>query len=139
MIKKQIKQLIENRVHDSGLVETGVTGLQLFRITDPIQCAPAVYEPTVVAIVSGTKEAILQGKRYVYDSDRYMCCSMSMPVEAGVPTASPETPLLGVYLSLDSKVMTELALEIESAAGAIRQPKNDSMPQGLVLAHWDDD
>ena len=113
------------------MVETGVKGVQLFRVTDPIPCAPAVYEPTVVAIVNGAKEAILDGKTYVYNSSQYMCCAMSMPVEAGTPTASPDNPLLGVYISLDTRVMTELAIEMESAAGAIRKPKGGPPPAGV--------
>ena len=68
MSKQQIKQLIEKRVSEDGMVETGVKGVQLFRVTEPLSCAPAVYEPTVIAIVNGAKEAILDGKRYVYDS-----------------------------------------------------------------------
>lgn len=138
MSKQQIKQLIENRVSEDGMVETGVKGVQLFRVTEPLRCAPAVYEPTVVAIVNGAKEAILDGKRYVYDSSQYLCCAMSMPVEAGTPTASPDNPLLGVFVSLDTRVMTELAIEMESASGAIRKPKSGPLPQGFALARWDD-
>ena len=138
MSKQQIKQLIENRVNEDGLMETGVKGVQLFRVTESIPCAPAVYEPTVVAIVSGTKEAIFDGKRYGYDSGQYLCCTMSMPVETGTPSASPENPLLGVFVSLDTRVMTELAIEMESAAGAIRKPKSGPIPQGFALASWDD-
>lgn len=138
MSKQQIKRLIEARVREDGMVETGVKGVKLFRVANPVSCAPAVYEPTVVAIVNGSKEAILDGKRYVYDSSRYMCCPISMPVEAGTPTASPENPLLGVYISLDTRLMTELAIEMESAAGAIRKPNGGPLPQGFSLARWDD-
>ncbi|VGO17089.1 Transposon Tn10 TetD protein [Pontiella desulfatans] len=138
MSKQQIKQLIENRVGEDGVVETGVKGVQLFRVTEPLRCAPAVYEPTVVAIVNGAKEALLDGKRYVYDSSQYMCCPMSMPVEAGTPSASPDNPLLGVMIALDTRVMTELAIEMESAAGAIRPPRGGPLPQGFALARWDD-
>ena len=138
MSSQQIKQLIEERVGEDGLVETGVKGVQLFRVTEPMPCAPAVYEPTVVAIVSGVKEAILDGQSHVYDSSQYLCCTMSMPVETGTPAASPDNPLLGVFISLDTKVMTELAIEMESAAGAIRKPKGGPLPQGLALALWDD-
>ncbi|MEM7532900.1 MAG: AraC family transcriptional regulator [Chloroflexota bacterium] len=138
MSKQQIKQLIENRVSENGMVETGVKGVQLFRDTVPLPCAPVVYEPTVVAIVNGTKEAILDGKTYVYDSSQYMCCTMSMPVEAGTPNASPDNPLLGVFISLDTSVMTDLAIEMESTAGPIRKPKSGPLPQGFALARWDD-
>ena len=124
-------QLIENRVSEDGMVETGVKGVQLFRVTDSIPCAPAVYESTVVAIVNGAKEAIFDGKTYVYDSSRYMCCTMSMPVEVGAPSASPDSPLLGVFISLDLRVMTELAIEMESASGAIESPKGGHSRRGL--------
>ena len=138
MSKDQIRHIIETRVTEDGMVDTGVKGVQLFRVTESLRCAPAVYEPTLVAIVSGAKEAILDGKSYVYDSSQYMCCAMSMPVEAGTPTASPDNPLLGVQIALDTRVMTELAIEMESAAGAIRRPKSGPLPQGFALAHWDD-
>ena len=138
MTKQRIARLIRDTVVEEGTVDTAVKGVQIFRVIEPIRCAPAVYEPTVVAIVSGAKEAILDGQSYVYDSGRYMCCPMSMPVEAGTPTASPENPLLGVKIALDTRVMTELAIEIESAAGAIRKPKGGPLPQGLALARWDD-
>lgn len=138
MSKAQIKQLIQNNASEEGLVETGVKGVQLFRVIEPVRCAPAVYEPSVVAIVSGTKEAILDGNRHVYGSSQYLCCAMSMPVEAGTPNASPDNPLLGVYISLDTRVMTELAIEMESAAAAIHKPKGGALPQGLALAGWDD-
>lgn len=138
MSKQQIKNLIEKRMNEDGMIDTGIKGVQLFRVTDSLRCAPAVYKPTVVAVVSGSKEAILHGNSYVYDSSKYMCITMSMPVEAGTPTASPENPLLGVYISLDTHVMTELIIEMESATGPIRKPKGGPHPEGLVLSHWDD-
>ena len=138
MSKQQIKKLIEDRIRKDGLMETGVKGVQLFRVTTPVPCTPAVYEPTLVAIVNGAKEAILDGERYVYDSSRYMCCPMSMPVEAGTPDASPDNPLLGVTVALDTRVMTELAIEMERTTGAIRKPQGGPLPQGLALARWDD-
>ena len=71
--KQRIRELIESRVSSDGLTEIGVKGVQLFRVTEAVRCAPAVYEPTVVAIVSGAKEAILDGTSHVYDSSQYMC------------------------------------------------------------------
>jgi len=138
MSKQRIKQLIENKAKEEGMVETGLKGVQLFRVTESIRCAPAIYEPAVIAIVNGAKEAILDGRSYVYDSSVYMCCSISMPVEAGTPEASPENPLLGVYISLDTRVMTQLAIEMESTASAIRKPRSGPLPQGLALSRWDD-
>ena len=137
MSRQEITRLVASLAHEEGIRETAVKGVQLFRMTEPVRCAPAIYEPAVVVIVSGAKEAILDGERHVYDSRQYLCCPISMPVEAGAPKASPEAPLLGVYLSLDTRVMTELAIEMESAAGLVRKSARGPLPPGLALAHWD--
>ncbi len=135
----QIRSFVEARVQSDGLTETGLPGVQLFRATQPVPCMPAVYEPCVVAIASGTKEAVLDGARYVYDNRQYLCCPMSMPVQAGTPTASPETPLYGVYISLLPRVMRELALEMDSAGSALRLMKTAPATQAIRLARWDKD
>lgn len=136
MDKHHIKHMIRSRITQDGLMETGVAGVRLFRATTAVPCAPAVYEPSVIAIVSGAKEAVLDGERFIYDNSKYMCCPTSMPVKAGTPTASPDNPLFGVIISLDQRVMNELTLEMENASGANRADKGDA--QGIRLAAWDD-
>ncbi len=138
MSREQIRQLIESRTDQDGLTETGIKGVRLFRATQAIPCVPAVYEPSVVAIVSGAKEAVLDGERHVYDSSHYLCCPMSMPVQAGTPTASPDNPLFGVYVSLDQRMMTELTLEMEILGDYVPMGKGSQPAQGIRLAHWDD-
>ncbi|BCO18456.1 AraC family transcriptional regulator [Alteromonas sp. KC3] len=139
MSKALIKQLIEDTVKHSGLYETGIEGVQLFKITQPIECAPVVYEPSLTAIVCGSKEAILNGENHEFNTSKYTCCTMSMPVEAGIPNASEESPLLGVYISLDSRIMTDLAIEFDSAGGKVCQANGVNTPSGIVSAKWDAD
>ena len=136
MSKDQIKNLIERHLPEAGLVDTALKGVQLFRVTEAMPCVPAVYEPTVVAIVSGTKEAVLDGEHHVYGSDKYLLCPMTLPVEAGTPLASKDNPLLGVVISLEPRIMRELTMEIGTAAGGNRQSR-DGAPQALALASWD--
>ncbi|WP_093965680.1 AraC family transcriptional regulator [Actibacterium lipolyticum] len=135
MSKNTIRQIIETRMPKDGMIDTGITGVQLFRATQAVPCAPAVYEPCVIAIVSGGKETVLDGERYVYDNSEYMCCPMSMPVEAGTPTASSENPLYGVYVALDQRLMTELTIEMETTGS--RLPTTKGIARGIRLARWD--
>lgn len=139
MSRQQINRLIESHVGEDGLTESGMAGVKLFRATQAVPCAPAVYEPSVIAITSGSKEAALDGARYVYDNSRYLCCPMSMPVEAGTPAATTGNPLYGVYISLFPRVMTELAVEIENAGNGVPLVKDDHSEQGIALACWDDE
>ena len=138
MSKNQIKQIIAERTVKDGLTETGIKGVQLFRATKAIPCVPAVYEPCVVAIVSGAKEVVLDGQRYVYDDSQYLCCPLSMPVNAGTPSASLENPLYGVMISLEQRVMSELALEIENTDDGLRPNIDMKREPGIRLANWDD-
>lgn len=137
MSQDQIKHVIEGRICEDGLMETGVPGVKLFRATRPMPCAPAIYEPSVIAIASGAKEAVLDGARFVYDNSQYMLCPMSMPVKAGTPAASPDTPLFGVYISLNPRVMSELAIRMENAGGAIPNARGGAVSRAIRLAHWD--
>lgn len=139
MLKDKIRQLIDHRASQEGLTETGIQGVSLFKVTEPVRCAPAVYEPCIVAIVSGTKEAIIDGTRHEYDHEQYLCCSVSMPVEAGTPHASLDNPLLGVYISLDTRVLTELSIAMENAESAIHKPKAGALPPAFALSKWDGD
>lgn len=139
MSKEQIKHLIAHRTNNDGLTETGIKGVQLFRATQSIPCVPAVYEPCVVAIVSGVKEAVLNGRRYEYNNSHYLCCPMSMPVKAGTPLASLGDPLYGVMIALEQRVMAELAMEMESAGGVLPLPRHALREPGISLARWDDD
>ena len=135
MSKNIIRQIIETRMPRDGMVQTGIKGVQLFRATEAVPCAPAVYEPCVIAIVSGGKETVLDGQRYVYDSSEYLCCPMSMPVEAGTPAVSPENPLYGVYIALDQRLMTELTIEMEATGRRISTTEGSA--RGIRLARWD--
>ncbi len=136
MSKQQVKNFIERRLPEAGLVDTALKGVQLFRVTEAMPCVPAVYEPTVVAILNGSKEAVLDGEHHVYGSDKYLLCSMTLPVEAGTPLASTEDPLLGVVIALEPRMMRELTMEIETAAGGNRRSR-DGAPSALALASWD--
>ena len=139
MYKQQIKHLIETKLHHDDLIETGLPGVKLFRATSAVPCAPVVYEPSVIAIVSGAKEVVLDGQQIVYDNGQYLCCPTSMPIRAGTPAASPDNPLYGVYVSLDQRVMTELVIEMDNAGGTARPDESGAMSRGIRPANWDDD
>ncbi|MCZ4298197.1 AraC family transcriptional regulator [Henriciella marina] len=135
MTMPHIKHLVERCLPTAGLVDTALKGVQLFRVTEPVPCAPAVYEPTIVAILSGRKEAVLDGQKHIYGSHQYLLCPMIVPVEAGAPQASADEPLLGVMIALDPSVMRELAMEMETSISGSRRLQGAA--SALALARWD--
>jgi len=136
MSRDRIKNLIERHLPEAGLVDTALTGVQLFRVTEAMPCVPTVYKPTVVAILNGSKEAVLDGNHYVYGRDKYLLCPMTLPVEAGAPQASEMDPLLGIMITLEPHTMRELSMDIETASGGNKQLR-DRAPSALALASWD--
>jgi len=57
---------------------------------------------------------------------------------AGTPAASIENPLFGVYITLNPRVMSELAIEMENAGGALPTTKGGPVSNAIKLAHWDE-
>ncbi len=135
----EIKQLIESRIPNDGLIETGVEGVKLFRAGQAMPCVPAVYEPCIVAIVSGSKEVVLDGSHYHYDRSQYLCCPTAMPLKAGTPNASEQDPLLGVYISLNPRLMGELAMEMESTGRISASADEGISPSAIRLSPWDEE
>lgn len=133
-----ITQIIELHTHEDGLTETGIEGVKLFRAVKPMPCQPVVYEPCLIALASGAKEAVMNGTRHVYSTNQYLCCRLSIPIQAGTSTASADNPLYGVYISLNTLKMTELAVAIGNHGTPIRNSNSDTTSQAIRLADWDE-
>ncbi|RMH36605.1 MAG: AraC family transcriptional regulator [Deltaproteobacteria bacterium] len=83
-------------------------------------------------IVAGEKVAYVGDARHVYNEDHYLCATMPTPVLAEVPEASPDAPLLGLLIQLDTTMMSRLVLEMQAAYGAM--PTNDAPREGCGVA-----
>ncbi|KIG13398.1 Transcriptional regulator, AraC family protein [Enhygromyxa salina] len=124
-------------VGPDGVSETPIEGLRLFRINQPIERLPAVYPASMCCIVEGSKRAYLGGTAYTYDVDHYLCATMPLPVEAEVPFATPDEPVLGLLLDLNTHAMTETLVAYEAAARPRKTSAKELAP-GLVVAEVDD-
>ena len=112
MNKHEIVQLIDRHTVAEGVTNTPLEGLQLCRMSYPMRRILGVYDPSLCVIVQGSKRAYLSGKTYIYDENQYLCCTRPLPVEAEVVEAAPEKPLLGLLLSLETRIMVETVLEM---------------------------
>ncbi|NNL48381.1 MAG: AraC family transcriptional regulator [Acidimicrobiia bacterium] len=128
--------VIDRIAPDSGLRDTPLAGVQVFRVTDPIDRAPGVYPPSVCAILQGTKRAYYDGAVHTYDAHHFLCNAMPLPVEAEVPGASPEWPVLGLLVSLDTTAMGETLVAYETSQVEVVSNTESTGP-GLVVAPWD--
>ena len=133
-----LRELVARHVGSEGVSETPIEGLHLFRINEPIDRLPGVSPASMCCIVQGEKRAYLGGVAHTYDVDHYLCATMSLPVEAEVLFATPEEPVLGVLLDLDTRAMAETLVAYEAAARPRGTTATKELSPGLVIADVDD-
>ena len=135
MNKREIVRLINRHAVADGVTNTPLEGLRLFRTSHLVKRLPGVYEPCICAIVQGSKRAYLNGTAHLYNESQYLCCTMPLPVEAEAIDASPEKPLLGLLLSIETRTMVETAIEMATIDRS-SDSSTEVMP-GLTVARWD--
>jgi len=92
---------------------------------------PVLYRPGAVFVLQGSKQGILEGEIYRYDEDHYLAVSIPVPFRMQ-STASPERPLLAVYLEFDMRLAAEIVLQVEAHA-----ERTHEKPRGLASSRMD--
>jgi len=137
MRRAALRDLVDRHARAEGAVETPIEGLQLFRVNQPIERLPTVYSPSICCIVQGSKRVYLGGATHEYDPRHYLCVTMPLPMEAEVPRATPNEPLLGLLLSLETRAMAETVVEYEAIIGPSRGSVAPELTPGLAVAAID--
>ncbi len=138
MRTETIRQLVARHAPIDGTHVTPLEGIQLFRLTHPVERLPAVYSPSVCVVVQGSKRAYLGDAAHVYGPGQYLCATVPMPVQAEVPSASPDEPLLGLLVSLETRTLAETVVEVETASGPLPRRKSAEVVPGLAVVSWND-
>lgn len=138
MTRRPLREMVARHAASDGVSETAIDGLRLFRINQPMERLPGVYPASMCCIVQGTKRAYLGGVAYTYDEEHYLCATMALPVEAEVPFATPEEPVLGLLLDLDTRAMAETLIAFEAGARQHRTNAANELTPGLGMARVDD-
>ena len=123
MIRQQIRSSVDRHTPSGGSVETPFEGVELFRVDAPFERTPGIYKPCVCAIVAGEKVVHIEDSVHVLNEDQYVCATLPTPVFADVRAASPDSPLLGVIIQLQTQTMSRLVLETQVAYGTL--PANE--------------
>jgi AraC-like DNA-binding protein len=114
-----------------GLHETAIRGLHLIRTDGPGQRLPAVYEPGVVVVLQGRKQARLGNEVLHYDPLHHLVVSVTMLPTSQIIEASPDAPYLCLRLNADTNNLASLLLEAGPAAAA---PAAPALDRGLQVA-----
>lgn len=67
-----------------------------------------MIEPSIVFVVQGSKQLLIGGQSFAYDTERFLLNSLDVPASSQVLDASQNQPCLGLVLKLDLRVMAEI-------------------------------
>ena len=94
-----------------GYNPTGLDGVRILRTEAVLHDIPVLYRPGAVFVLQGRKQGLLEGEVYLYDEEHYLAVSVPVPFRME-SVASPERPLLAVYVEFDMRLAAEIASEV---------------------------
>ncbi|QDT43384.1 HTH-type transcriptional activator RhaS [Gimesia alba] len=107
-VLKALAQAVERHSATNKVSSTPIPELKLSCFSAPTELTSLVYEPCLCIIAQGAKEVLLAGESYQMDPAQFLLVSVDLPVDARVVQATPDTPYLGLQISLDPRVVGEL-------------------------------
>ncbi|RWE72859.1 MAG: AraC family transcriptional regulator [Mesorhizobium sp.] len=131
--KRELVELAGTLAERIGYNATAIESVRVLRTEAVLHDVPVLYEPGAVFVLQGSKRGILEQEVYLYDEEHYLAVSVPVPFRME-STASPDRPLLSVYVAFDMRLAAEIAalLETHSAMGSDR-------PQSLTSSRMEAD
>ncbi|MBU9381280.1 AraC family transcriptional regulator [Burkholderia gladioli] len=123
--RRRMIALLRDLAPDEGYNLTAMPSVRILRSNRALSRTPVLYDPGIVIVCQGRKRGYFGEQLYLYDEQHYL--AVSVPVPFSMETeATPERPLLALYLHLDFTVAAELAAQIdrEGTAEPVRAPQS---------------
>ncbi len=114
-LQDSILAYTDGRTGTNGLFHTDVDALKLIRGDRETPLQHAFYEPSLIVVVQGTKEMLLGDACFTYTAGQYLVLSIGLPVLAGISDAGPDRPYLALALTIDQRLIDDLAAQIGGA------------------------
>jgi AraC-like DNA-binding protein len=114
-----------------GYNKTALHCVRILRTEAVLNDIPVLYKPGAVFVLQGSKHGMLDGEIYLYDEDHYLAVSVPVPFRM-TSTASPQRPLLAIYLEFNMQMAAEIAMQLEKLANPVT-----TRPRGLYSSRMD--
>ncbi|SFU02033.1 transcriptional regulator, AraC family [Pseudovibrio denitrificans] len=97
---------------DNAIAETSLPGVRVFHSTVPLPREPLVYGSSIIIIGQGRKSLYLGDLSFQYDENNYLVVGLPLAFECSTE-ASPENPLTGLIVDLDTSLLLELINKVD--------------------------
>jgi AraC-like DNA-binding protein len=108
-----LARAIERFAQSDGDYMTAAPGLSLHRRkgrTEPLHC---IFSLGLGVVAQGHKQVLLDDQVISYGPGQSMLTTIDLPVISHVTDASADSPLLGMMLTLDSRLIAQMASEMQ--------------------------
>ncbi|AOB32077.1 AraC family transcriptional regulator [Bordetella sp. H567] len=113
---------------------TALPDVRVLRSDRPLASTPVLYDPGIVIVCQGNKRGYFGDRVYLYDEQHYLAVSVPVPFTMETD-ATPDRPLLAIYMHLDFQMAAELMLQIDLAGTAL----SAAPPQSMMSSPMDQD
>jgi AraC-like DNA-binding protein len=97
-----------------GVFETPIPGFGFMRTSRETLPNYMVYKPSLCIVAQGEKQVLVGGAHFAYREMQSLIVSVELPVLAWVTDATPEKPLVGMVLELDTGVLRAVMEDLET-------------------------
>lgn len=109
----RLARAVERIARSDGDHATAVSALSLHRRSHPTEPLHCVYGLGLGVIVQGSKQVLLGNEVINYAPGQSMLTTIDAPVVAHVTKASSREPFLGLFLTLDPRLIVQAASELD--------------------------
>jgi len=110
----QLSEMLTRLNPPEGFSESILKGVHFMKANHHIPRSPLLYDSGIYIIAQGNKIGYLGGERFEYDANNYLVVSVAMPFECET-FASPETPLLGLFIEIDLLLLYDIVSQLRQA------------------------
>jgi AraC-like DNA-binding protein len=130
--QQQMVSLLRALAPEEGYNLTVLPDVRILRSDRALSRTPVLYDPGIVIVCQGRKRGYFGGRVYLYDEQHYLAVAVPVPFTMETD-ATPEHPLLAIYMHLDFRVAAELMVQIDRE----RMPAQSDAPQSMMSSPMD--
>jgi AraC-like DNA-binding protein len=110
--QQRMVSLLKALAPREGYNLTVLPDVRILRSDRALTRTPVLYDPGIVIVCQGSKRGYFGDQIYEYDEQHYLAVAVPVPFTMETD-ATPQHPLLAIYMHLDFTVAADLMLEID--------------------------
>ena len=89
-VRQQLLQPVLASISATGVNDSQVPGLRLFRSDAPTSATPTIYQPTLCLLLQGSKQLLIGEEQLTYSELQYLLVPVLLPVSGKIVKASSQ-------------------------------------------------